>query len=637
MFPRPRTISFRASLVLACLPQISVAQEGADTDMAGTEPTAQFQIVEGAFPGPTYWTEAVAFGDIENDGDLDVFFARGEGWTDPGRKHQNGLYLNKLEEAPFTFEDVSIARLGYAESHAKSVVTADVNGDGFIDVLFVNSFNSAPPHLFINRGASRSGYFKQESDLRGLSEALTSGNAAFGDPDNDGDLDLVLSDGGPIFLAAPGGRTRLYENVGDGFFRETPDRIGAPVKVGPMGVHLVDIDNDFDVDYFGPNRSGSSETGHYLMENNGSGYFYDVSAKLPETTGGVYEADVADLDGDGDLDLFFTSLSETKTEATRFPLGEGPMRNRLIEDGVLGFEKGEAIGADDDNDIALLDYDQDGDLDAIIASLGPREKMFRNDGDLKFALVDGVIEVVADPSLDLGLADLDNDGRVDLVTAQGLERIGAEQPPCQLFRNTGPRDERPPKVLAAEILTDPQPTAGPWVVRARVQDDVVCNMDTFVTGEIYYVLSAAPLRVEVVISYERIDQHVAAGTTLVIKNTTGAPATIWSEDPDPIVTATELAAGAEVELILARQGLLKVVREGDDRPLEIVVTGEAWPGKALAAGTGLWRFELPRGHVDAKELVYQMIFRDRAGNRTVGDATRVRLSDERPDRRRRRP
>ncbi|MCA8967947.1 MAG: VCBS repeat-containing protein, partial [Planctomycetes bacterium] len=197
-------------------------------------------------------------------------------------------------------------------------------------------------------------------------------------------------------LAEPGGRLRLYENDGRGFFHEAPDRMGAALRVGHMGVHLVDIDGDFDVDCFGPNRTGRATTGHDLLRNDGRGFFHDESAKIPATTGGVYEADVADLDGDGDLDLFFTSLSETEAENTRFPLGEGPMRNRLAEDGELGFEKGEALGQDDDNEVALLDYDQDGDLDAFIGSLGPMEKVLRNDGGMVFTRADGVVEVRAD-------------------------------------------------------------------------------------------------------------------------------------------------------------------------------------------------------------------------------------------------
>ena len=62
------------------------------------------------------------------------------------------------------------------------------------DLLYVNAFNTQVPYLFINRGASQPGFFDMESAARGLTEALSSGGAAFGDRDDDGDLDLIISD-----------------------------------------------------------------------------------------------------------------------------------------------------------------------------------------------------------------------------------------------------------------------------------------------------------------------------------------------------------------------------------------------------------------------------------------------------------
>ena len=89
-----------ASLVLAPLGAVLHAAD----DPAAPAPR-QFRFVKDAFPGPTFWTEAVALGDVDGDSDLDVLFARGEGWNDPGRKHQVGLYVNRLESQPLKFED----------------------------------------------------------------------------------------------------------------------------------------------------------------------------------------------------------------------------------------------------------------------------------------------------------------------------------------------------------------------------------------------------------------------------------------------------------------------------------------------------------------------------------------------------
>ena len=168
------------------------------------------------------------------------------------------------------------------------------------------------------------------------------------------------------------------------------------------------------------------------------------------------------------------------------------MRNVLREGGALAFELGVAVGVDDDNEVVLIDYDQDGDLDALIGSLGPREKILENLGDLRFAMTEGVIEPFEDPTLDVSVADLDNDRAADVVTAQGLERIGAEQPPCVLYRNLGPRDRRPPRIVAEQELENPSPPEGPWVVHATVQDGVVDDGQGWVRGGLRYVLSETP-------------------------------------------------------------------------------------------------------------------------------------------------
>ena len=617
----------RQDLVLSRLGGTDVWRQ-VDADYTPT--VTQFRAVEGAFPPPNEWTEGIAFGDADQDGDLDVFLARGEGWGNPGRKHQNALFINKLDEdQPFRFVDESVERLGYSESHARDVVTADVNGDGYIDALYVNGFNTAPPYLFINRGADRPGHFRMESDARGLTETLSSSSASFGDVDNDGDLDLVISDAGASYIGPPGGRPRLYLNDGDGRFVESPGRLAAPLKIGPMGVHLVDVDGDFDLDFFGPNRPGRSDLGHYLMLNTGDGHFHDVSHLLPETTGSVYEADNADLDGDGDIDFLFTSLSRIESDDSRFPLGEGPVKNLLAESGELSFELGTAIGVDDDNDVALFDYDQDGDLDAFISSLGPKEKLLRNDGGLSFQFAEGVIQTIKDPSLDLGIADLDNDRAADLVTAQGLERIGVEQPPCQAYRNFGPKDRTPPRVLAEETLPEPSRHVGPWVVRANVQDDVVADGDMYLRAEAWYVLNDAPRRVEVAVAdpQQGLDKlNVEVGTTVTWKNTSEGELTARGAIGRVAVDETKLAPGESFSATFVQPGTYSF-RFGRRARAEVVVTGSPWSGRALQAGSGLWRFQFD-GHGPASELCYQLRFVDRAGNDTLTLPRVVTLSKD---------
>ena len=155
--PKPRI-----AVSLACAALFAATPPSAQDDA----PSYQFVELEGAVEGPTYWTEGHAFADVEQDGDWDVFAARGEGLGSPGEKHQNGLYVNKLEEGGVRFVDEGRERLGPSQSHARDVAVADVDSDGWIDAVFANGFNTAPPFLFINRGAERPGWSEQRGRSR---------------------------------------------------------------------------------------------------------------------------------------------------------------------------------------------------------------------------------------------------------------------------------------------------------------------------------------------------------------------------------------------------------------------------------------------------------------------------------------
>jgi len=134
----------------------------------------QFQQVTN-FPGPSLWTEGVECADVDHDGDLDVFFAEGDGFNSAGTQRQNILIVNKLvETGPWVFADESLARLGAHVSNAKGVTTGDVDGDGWVDAVFANAFFTDPPFLYMNQGAANPGFFSLESATRGLTTAYSS-------------------------------------------------------------------------------------------------------------------------------------------------------------------------------------------------------------------------------------------------------------------------------------------------------------------------------------------------------------------------------------------------------------------------------------------------------------------------------
>ena len=127
----------------------------------------QFVFQNGAIPGANRWTEGVESADVDNYGDLDIFFAEGEGFSSAGTKRQNILIINRLEIAG-GLVDESVARLGVHLSNAKGVDTGDIQGDGYVDALFANAFNTDLPFLYVNQGAGNPGFFNFEGPARGF-------------------------------------------------------------------------------------------------------------------------------------------------------------------------------------------------------------------------------------------------------------------------------------------------------------------------------------------------------------------------------------------------------------------------------------------------------------------------------------
>ena len=582
----------------------------------GLAQAQQFQYQVGLIPGTPRWSEGVAAADVENDGDFDLFFADGDGYDTPGTKRQNVLVVNRLEQQPGLFNDVSVARLGVSISHGKMVITGDIQGDGFVDAVFCNAFYTDPPFLFVNQSANP-GFFTKENAQRGLTSNLSSASGQFGDLDNDGDLDLVLNDTGPAWLGAPGGRPRLYINDGLGFFTEDAVKMNAALKVGHMGVQLVDIDNDLDLDFFGPNRNFSGGKPHYLMLNDGTGAFGDASNLLPNTGGNVYEADAADLDGDADIDFFFLSLAGFQ---------DGWVRNDLNPSGTLSFAASAPFGAHDDNEVSFLDYDNDGDLDVILGCLsGPREKLYRNDGNMVFVEVPNAFNAPQDATLDAAVVDLNNDGAYDVVTSQGEGQ--SAQWVNKVHANVGAPDTRAPVIVREEALNQPS-SNGPWVVRTVVGDQVLDDGHNWVRGSGEYVVNTSAQTAGIAISgFSFPPLSVPAGTTVTWTNNSGVAHDVTSTTDGYGFASGPFSPGGSFSYSFVRPGTYTyacTLHPGMNGVL--TVTGSSSPAKVTYSMGSTYRTAM----VDTQgglgvELVYETRFVDWAGNLTVTESKRVPL------------
>ena len=252
----------------------------------------------------------LAVGDYDNDGREDIYFLNQLG--------PNALYRNMGDGS---FVDVT-AQAGVALGGRISVgaTFADYDNDGWAD-LFVTTTRGGNV-LFHNRG---DGTFEDVTAAAGLTHVGHSQTAVFFDYDNDGYLDLFLTntahwttdvfdsaakyfEGKPdlsSLMTSPKESNILYRNNGDGTFSDVTERAGLRGRGWAGDAAVFDYDDDGFLDLFVPSMVGRGQ----LYRNTGHGTFRDVTSQtLGRTSYGAIGCKVFDYDGDGRLDLFVVDM-----------------------------------------------------------------------------------------------------------------------------------------------------------------------------------------------------------------------------------------------------------------------------------------------------------------------------------------
>jgi hypothetical protein len=422
----------------------------------------QFQQVGSGLPGPVVWTEGV-----------DVIDADGDGWADILFANQSGLPTLLINHTTvggaITFVNETSTRIPAAFSiQGRSQAVCDVDGDGDQDAVF--AVGGAQQRILINDG---SGVFTDQTAQRLPTLVLNSWGVAFGDVDADGDLDLVFNN--------QGGKAHLLINDGTGHFTDSAAFQTVAVNMSSAEqVNIIDIDNDFDLDVIVDGKNN----GQQLYVNNGAGGFTYQGSTLPPGSTGTYATGWADLDNDDDIDGAYISLDQS--------FNEGTARNNLIPNGTLTFtgtiQTLVGHNGDDDNDLLFVDADNDGILDLIIGSLGNnKEKLYLNDGTFNngsFVYQSNGFTTLQDSTLDLAVADFDNDNRYDVVTAEGESGNFTDR----VYRNTGPQDTVPPRIGRVQPAPLRVPLsmimAGGYPSRAWIQDATFKRGVTFATASL---------------------------------------------------------------------------------------------------------------------------------------------------------
>jgi hypothetical protein len=323
-----------------------------------------------------------AFLDYDRDGRLDVYLANG--WRiEDGRvieRGRNALYRGKADG---TFEDVT-DRAGVAgDGHwGAGAFAADYDGDGWCDILVTNF---GPNILYRNLGNGR---FENVAGQVGIEMPGWNTGAAFFDADGDGDLDLYIASyiqatQEDVLLAR---RTLNWKGVEmvafgpfglkgapDHFFRNDGGHyVDATASAGMsdralafgFAVRAADVDEDGDVDLYVANDSDPN----YLFRNEGGGTFKEVAAwagsGLDEK--GASQAGMGltwgDLTNDGRPDFFVTNFAE---DFNTLYAGSG---DGLFEDVSRATGIGPMTYTPMSWGAAAVDLDNDGDLDLVVAN-----------------------------------------------------------------------------------------------------------------------------------------------------------------------------------------------------------------------------------------------------------------------------
>jgi len=421
----------------------------------------------------------VAFVDLNGDDHPEVFFTNGAG-------RSNKLYWNRCDG---TFEDVTDRTpVGKAGFEFSSVVFSDIDNDGDDDLYVLGDHpvlkleamgggfddNPVPGHpnfLFRNEGGRCLTDGTWDAHLEDLSPDATpfrSGSGAFADYDLDGCIDVVVGHrriGGHDPVWDP---DRLYRNDCTGRFTDVTDEAGVDDYLrDALGVLFEDLNGDRYPDIYLVHTAGvansrrtqpdamgrmASEVGDDILYlNNGDGTFSDVTHDVGVGThafAGMGGA-VGDYDGDGDMDLYLTDLSEPLS------LGNAMYRNLQAETGEFRFEEvcfelgSRPLCGEFSFGTVFADFDLDGNVDLFHGGADGRWIYMGNgEGDFhapvgpNYARYDDRASGV--PAMQdvrgAAAADFDRDGDVDLVVMQ--EDTVESNTPSILLRNDTPRNGR---------------------------------------------------------------------------------------------------------------------------------------------------------------------------------------------------
>ena len=341
----------------------------------------------------------VAWGDYDNDGDIDLYVVNAGRYTGINRLYQNN--------GDGSFSEVgALAGVNNSES-GRGCAFGDFDNDGYIDLYVTNALKANL--LYRNNG---DGTFSNIASSAGVNDFGNGSGIAWGDYNNDGYLDLHVTNFGQA--------NRLYQNNGDMTFEEVGSIAGVNDSGGGHSGAWADYDNDGHIDLYVVNYNANNR----LYKNNGDETFRDVSIDAGVNDGSKGIGMVwGDYDNDGDIDLYV--VNQYSANLLYQNIGNGTFEDIANAAGV-----GDDFAGKNGHSADFGDYDNDGDLDLYVSHDGGINRLYHNNGDGTFNEEGNELGLDDDgPGGGVAWGDYDNDGDLDLY----LARYGGS--PNRLYQN----------------------------------------------------------------------------------------------------------------------------------------------------------------------------------------------------------
>lgn len=382
-----------------------VVNDGEDNALYRNTGSGFTKVLVGAYVTDGGDSTDVSLADYDGDGDLDVFVANDSGRDGFYYTNNGGGVLTKITGVPQTS----------AGGDTKASAAGDIDGDGDSDLLLANFF--ATNNLFLNQGGAQGGTEGTFVDAPAgdyTADLRASFDIRLFDWDMDGDLDIASGN-------CCGQDNSFYVNGGVGIFAKVTQ--GPHVNDGGYSVATAfgDYDQDGTADLAVANITSSGSNLNFLYANRSPGSLErQTSGPLATDVLSPFDLVTGDLDADGDEDVVLLTTSGAPNGVY---LNQGGDQLGTEGEFLADVGSGLASGTSSAYYGKLVDIDGDTDLDLVVANRsGGDNEIWINQGGAQAGTSGTFAAVVGDPAVTSGgntratdVADVNGDGLLDIV------------------------------------------------------------------------------------------------------------------------------------------------------------------------------------------------------------------------------